>query len=322
VALGSPARDCGDGAGRDPGPAPGIGDIGTPSDATAKPASRPAAKTVAKAGDQPRRGSGHLSTSSTTRKRCGASPAIASPTGPPSRPGFPTSTPSRKRDFGRPLFIACSADLAESTNIAGFAKPFGRCPASGNYERDSTPAAPSSRPRSPNSQRRHDGRPGDGSTSRTDPFDRFEGFWAPAPPTPRSVISSTVRCDCSASSPRIATCASQGALTWAGHSGPETAEDSRTHFGIFSPGVTQLFPEGHLIDLHPWNTTKCRLVLAAALATDVPIVALHLTRPPIEIPDRAALGMRAISRRRARVRHAPVREAEPKSGTILRALGR
>ena len=41
-----------------------------------------------------------------------------------------------------------------------------------------------------------------------------------------------------------------GKLIWvAGHSGPETAEDSRTHFGIFSPGVTQLFPKGHIINL-------------------------------------------------------------------------
>ena len=31
--------------------------------------------------------------------------------------------------------------------------------------------------------------------------------------------------------------------------------------------------------------------LAAALQTDVPIVALHLTRPALVIPDRAALGM-------------------------------
>jgi transketolase len=33
------------------------------------------------------------------------------------------------------------------------------------------------------------------------------------------------------------------------------------------------------------------VVLAAALRTDVPIVALHLTRPTVEIPDRARLGM-------------------------------
>ena len=36
-----------------------------------------------------------------------------------------------------------------------------------------------------------------------------------------------------------------GKVLWvAGHSGPETADDSRTHFGIFAPGVTQLFPDG------------------------------------------------------------------------------
>src|ERR1035441_4209432 len=29
-----------------------------------------------------------------------------------------------KRSYGRPLFIACSADLAESTNISGFAEDF------------------------------------------------------------------------------------------------------------------------------------------------------------------------------------------------------
>ena len=83
-----------------------------------------------------------------------------------------------------------------------------------------------------------------------------------------------------------------GKVLWvAGHSGPETAEDSRTHFGIFSTGVTQLFPEGHVIDLHPWEYNEVPVVLAAALATEVPIVALHLTRPSVEIPDRAALGM-------------------------------
>ncbi len=83
-----------------------------------------------------------------------------------------------------------------------------------------------------------------------------------------------------------------GKVLWiAGHSGPETAEDSRTHFGVFSPGVTQLFPEGHVIDLHPWEYNEVPVLLGAALATDVPIVALHLTRPAIEIPARAALGM-------------------------------
>ena len=78
---------------------------------------------------------------------------------------------------------------------------------------------------------------------------------------------------------------------WRVTRGPETAEDSRTHFGIYEPGVTQLFPEGKVIDLHPWEFNEVPVVLAAALATDVPIVALHLTRPAIELPDREALGM-------------------------------
>ena len=81
------------------------------------------------------------------------------------------------------------------------------------------------------------------------------------------------------------------ALWVAGHSGPETAEDSRTHFGIFAPAVTQLFPEGRIINLHPWEYNEVPVLLGAALATDVPIVALHLTRPPITIPDRAKLGI-------------------------------
>ncbi len=77
----------------------------------------------------------------------------------------------------------------------------------------------------------------------------------------------------------------------AGHSGPETAEDSRTHFGIFSPYVTQLAPDNHIVDLHPWEHNEVPVVIAAALRHPAPIMALHLTRPGIEIPDRAALGM-------------------------------
>jgi len=68
----------------------------------------------------------------------------------------------------------------------------------------------------------------------------------------------------------------------AGHSGPETAEDPRTHFGIFSIGVTQLFPEGHVIDLHPWEYNEVPVLLGTAFGLDVPIVALHLTRPPVD----------------------------------------
>jgi transketolase len=82
-----------------------------------------------------------------------------------------------------------------------------------------------------------------------------------------------------------------GKVLWvAGHSGPETAEDSRTHFGIFAPGVTDLFPDGHVCNLHPWEYNEVPVMLGAAFAQSFPIVALHVTRPPVAIPDRAALG--------------------------------
>jgi len=46
-----------------------------------------------------------------------------------------------------------------------------------------------------------------------------------------------------------------------------------------------------VIDLHPWEYNEVLVMLGAAFAQKAPIVALHLTRPPVEIPDRAALGM-------------------------------
>jgi transketolase len=223
-----------------------------------------------------------------------------------------------KRDFGRPLFIACSADLAESTNIAGFAKPFGDMPGFGNFERDSNPTGallPTEITEFTNAGMMA----GLASVNfATDPFDRFEGFWGACSTYasfsylkygPLRLFSQLAQ-DCDLRVGKV--------LYVAGHSGPETAEDSRTHFGIFSPGVTQLFPEGHVIDLHPWEYNEVPVVLAAAFATDVPIVALHLTRPPIEIPDRAALGMPShFAAARGAYVMRPFREGEPKSGTIF-----
>ena len=83
-----------------------------------------------------------------------------------------------------------------------------------------------------------------------------------------------------------------GKVIWvAGHSGPETADDSRTHFGIFAPGVTQLFPRGNIINLHPWEHNEVPVMLGAALRMSAPIITLHLTRPKIEIPDRRKLNI-------------------------------
>jgi transketolase len=83
-----------------------------------------------------------------------------------------------------------------------------------------------------------------------------------------------------------------GKTIWVmGHSGPETADDSRTHFGIFAPGVRDLFPEGHVIDLVPWEANEVPVLLGRALELDAHIIALVLTRPAIPIPDRSALGL-------------------------------
>src|SRR6185369_1155474 len=43
------------------------------------------------------------------------------------------------------------------------------------------------------------------------------------------------------------------------------------------------------VDLHPFEYNEVPVVLAAGLALGPPIVALHLTRPAIPIPDRAAM---------------------------------
>jgi transketolase len=196
-----------------------------------------------------------------------------------------------QRDYGRPLFIAASADLADSTALAGFGKDFGDLPGTGWYQREQNPHGallPTEITEFTNA-----GMIVGLATVNLarDPFSDFNGFWG-ACSTYGSFsylkygemrLFSQLAQDCELK---------VGKVLWvAGHSGPETAEDSRTHFGIYEPGVTQLFPEGKVIDLHPWEFNEVPVVLAAALATDVPIVALHLTRPAIELPDREALGM-------------------------------
>ena len=196
-----------------------------------------------------------------------------------------------KAEYGRPLVIACSADLAESTNIAGFAKGFEEMEGWGWYNRDTNPRG-TLLPQEITEFTNAGLMVGLATVNMADePMQSFNGFWGACSTYgsfsylkygPMRLFSQLAQ----DSELKV------GKVIWvAGHSGPETAEDSRTHFGIFSPGVTQLFPEGHVIDLHPWEHNEVPVVLGAALATDVPIVALHLTRPSVEIPDREKLGM-------------------------------
>ena len=197
------------------------------------------------------------------------------------------------RDYGRPLFVAASADLAESTNIAGFGKGFEEMAGTGWYSRDSNPGGallPTEITEFTNAGLVA----GLASVNlASDPFVDYDGFWGACSTYgsfsylkygPMRLFSQLAQ-DCEL---RV------GKVLWvAGHSGPETAEDSRTHFGIFSIGVTQLFPEGHVIDLHPWEYNEVPVLLGTAfgLSAGPPIVALHLTRPSIEIPDRSSLGI-------------------------------
>ncbi|PZR64058.1 MAG: transketolase [Chloroflexi bacterium] len=196
-----------------------------------------------------------------------------------------------RAEYDRPLFIACSADLADSTNIAGFAKDHDGAPGWGWYNRD-TNLRGAVLPQEITEFTNAGLTVGLASVNLADdPMAEFNGFWGACSTYgsfsylkygPMRLFSQLAQ-DCELK---------VGKVIWvAGHSGPETAEDSRTHFGIFETGVTQLFPMGHVIDLHPWEYNEVPVLLGAALAQSAPIVALHLTRPAIEIPDREALGM-------------------------------
>jgi transketolase len=82
--------------------------------------------------------------------------------------------------------------------------------------------------------------------------------------------------------------------------------------------VTQLFPEGHVIDLHPWEYNEVPVVLAAALRQKAPIVALHLTRPAVEIPDREKLGMAShFEAARGAYVLRPFAPGAPRGGTVF-----
>jgi transketolase len=84
-----------------------------------------------------------------------------------------------------------------------------------------------------------------------------------------------------------------GVLTvLAGHSGPETAADGRTHFGIFAPQVWHLLPRGQVINLYFWdyNDVAPGYFAAVALAArrkEVGVIVVHVARPDFEVAERA-----------------------------------
>ena len=77
----------------------------------------------------------------------------------------------------------------------------------------------------------------------------------------------------------------------AGHSGPETAADARTHFGIFAPQVWRLFPKGQAIVLSFWdyNDVAPGYFAAAEIAAreaQVGIIVIEVARPDFPVADR------------------------------------
>lgn len=84
-----------------------------------------------------------------------------------------------------------------------------------------------------------------------------------------------------------------GVLTiLAGHSGPETAADARTHFGIFAPQVWTLFPRRQIVNLYFWdyNDVAPGYFAAAEHAArdkEVGIIAIHVARPDFPVADRS-----------------------------------
>ncbi|HOX25595.1 MAG TPA: transketolase [Candidatus Krumholzibacteria bacterium] len=221
--------------------------------------------------------------------------------------------------YGRPLFVVTSADLAGSTNIEGFGKDYSaELKNVGWYDRDANVdgvVLPQ-----PITEFANAGiTAGCASVNlAADPESDFNG-WYTACSTYGSFsylkygafrLFSQLAQECEL---RV------GKAIWvAGHSGPETAEDSRTHFGVFSPGVTQLFPEGHVLNLVPWEYNEVAPMLAAAMRCPQPIVILHLTRPAVEIPDRAALGLGShlLAARGAYILR-PYRPGLPRQGCVF-----
>jgi transketolase len=78
----------------------------------------------------------------------------------------------------------------------------------------------------------------------------------------------------------------------AGHSGPETAADARTHFGIFAPQVWKLFPRDQVINVSFWdyNDVAPGYFAAAEIAArdkKVGIIVIEVARPDFKVADRS-----------------------------------
>ena len=223
-----------------------------------------------------------------------------------------------KERYGRPMFLACAADLAESTNVADFGKDFGTMKNFGWYERDSNiegAIIPQEITEFANSAMM-------AALTTTNlssaPFEEFNGFCGVC--STYASFSYLKYGEMRILSQMAQNCEIKfGKVIWvAGHSGIETAEDARTHYGVFAPVVTQLFPDGKVINLYPSDFNEVPVMLAAAMKTEYPIIALHLTRPPVVIVDRQALGIESHTKAaRGAYLIRDFNRGQPKMGTII-----
>lgn len=223
------------------------------------------------------------------------------------------------KKFGRPLFLVCSADLAGSTNISGFGADYDEeLKNTGWYNRESNTEGvilPQAITEFANAGLMV----GASSVNMSDkPEEEFNGYYTACSTYgafsylkygPMRLYSQVAQ-DCEWK---------LGKVIWvAGHSGPETAEDSRTHFGIFSPGATQLFPDGRVINLYPWDYNEVPVVMAAAMKAEQPIIALHLTRPGVDVFDREAMGLGShLEADKGAYILRDYRDGEPRQGVIM-----
>jgi transketolase len=78
----------------------------------------------------------------------------------------------------------------------------------------------------------------------------------------------------------------------AGHTGPETAADGRSHFGIFAPQCWTLFPRGQVVNLYCWDyndvaPSYCAAIQAHFRDKNMGIIVLHVARPDFPVADRS-----------------------------------
>ena len=109
----------------------------------------------------------------------------------------------------------------------------------------------------------------------------------------------------------------------AGHSGPETAADARTHFGIFAPQVWKLFPRGQVINLSFWdyNDVAPGYFAAAEIAArdkKVGVIIIEVARPDFRVADRSTFAdtdLRAAAKGLYVIRD--FRPGQPKHGYVV-----